>query len=44
MFRNHVAETAPLNGHLVAGFASVIEFDRMTDESSLGCEDREQLM
>ena len=42
IFRNHFAETVPLDGHLLSGFDLVIELDQMLDEPSLGCKDRER--
>jgi len=42
IFRNHFAETVPLDGHLLSGFDLVIELDQMLDEPALGCKDRER--
>ena len=42
IFRNHFAETVPLDGHLLYGFDLVIELDQMLDEPSLGCKDWER--
>src|SRR5215831_10568018 len=42
IFRNHFAETIPLDGHLLSGIDLVIELDQMLNEPSPGCEDRER--
>src|SRR5215470_10591184 len=42
IFRNHFAETVPLDGHLLSGIDLVIELDQVLDEPSPGCKDRKR--